>query len=76
MNSETRMPASPSSRDEALQVIVAAGRVEAAFGGALLAPLRHEAGGVRPMPERDRQHLVGRRHLEVERQRDLVHQPA
>ena len=61
---------------EALQVIVPAGRVEPAFGGALLAPLRHDAGGMRPMPERDRQHLVGRRHLEIERQRDQsVHQP-
>src|SRR3546814_6538724 len=27
------------------------------------------------MPQRDRQHLVGRRHFKVERQRDLAHQP-
>ena len=71
MKSETRMPASPSSLDEALQMIVPAGRVEPAFGGALLAPLRHDAGGMRPVPERDRQHLVGRRHLEIERQASI-----
>ena len=52
-----------------------AGGVEAALGGALLAPLRHDAGGVRPVAQRDRQHLVGRRHLQVERQRDRVAQP-
>ena len=33
--------------------------------------MRHEAGGVRPRGERDADHLVGRRHLEVERHRQL-----
>ena len=76
MKSETRMPRLAELAHEALQMIVPARRVEAALGGALLAPLRHDAGGVRPMPERDRQHLVGRRHLEIERQGEPVHQPA
>ena len=52
-------------------VSMLAGGVEPALGGALLAPLGHDAGGVGAMRERDRQHLLGRRHLEVERQRDL-----
>ena len=51
------------------------GGIEAAFGGALLAPLGHEAGGVRPGLQRDRHHLVGRRHLEIERLCDLGLQP-
>ena len=37
-----------SSRDHRRELIVLAGDVEPALGGALLAPLRHEAGGVRP----------------------------
>ena len=41
--------------------------VEPALGGHLLAPLRHQAGGVRPVSERDGLHLGGHRHLEVER---------
>ena len=75
MNSETRMPASLSLRHSDASWIVLAGDVEAAFGGALLAPLRHEAGRVRPGRERDGDHLVGRRHLEVERHGDLALQP-
>ncbi len=45
--------------------------IEPAFGGALRAPLGHEADGMRLRLERDRDHLVGRRHLEVERLGDL-----
>jgi hypothetical protein len=60
MNSETRM--------------APARHVEAAFGGALLASLRHQAGGVRAEPQRDRRHLVGRRHLEIERLCETLHQ--
>ena len=67
MNSDTRMPASRSLRDDGRKRVVLAGDVEAAFGGALLAPLRHEADGMRSGRERDRDHLVGRRHLEIER---------
>ena len=51
------------------------GRVESALGGALLALLGHDARGVRFMPQRDCEHLLGRRHLEVQRQADLGHQP-
>ena len=69
MNSETRMPASRRRAHDRRQLIVLARRVEPAFGGALLALLRHEAGGMRLVPQRDRQHLVGRRHLEIERER-------
>src|SRR5690606_510940 len=58
--------------DEALQVVVPAAGVEAALRRALLAALRHDAGGMRAVAQRDRQHLLGRRHFEVERQRDLL----
>ncbi len=52
-----------------------AGDVEAAFGGALLAPLGNEAGGMRARSHRDLNHLVGRRHFEVERLVDLGLEP-
>ena len=67
MNMETRMPAAPSAATMGLQAVVLAGRVDAALGGALLALLRHDAGGMRPGLERDGQHLVGRRHFQIER---------
>ena len=57
------------------EVIVLAGGVEAALGGALLALFGDDAGGVRAVGERDREHLLGRRHFEVQRQVDLGHQP-
>ena len=56
-------------------MIVLAGGVESAFRRALLALFRDDAGGVRAVGEGDRQHLLGRRHLEVQRQVDLGHQP-
>jgi hypothetical protein len=56
-------------------VIVPARRVEPALGGELGALLRHDAGGMRLVAERDLQHLVGRRHLQVERQVDLGAEP-
>jgi hypothetical protein len=55
-------------RDDRLQVVVLPGGVEPTLGGALLALLGHDAGRMRAVPERDLDHLVGRRHLEVERQ--------
>ena len=61
--------------DRGRELLVLAGDIEAAFGGALLAPLGHEADGVRPGLERDRHHLVGRRHLEIERLGDLGLEP-
>ena len=62
------------ARDERLQVIVLAEGVEPALGGHLLAPLGDDAGGVRAMLQRERDHLLGRRHLHVERQRDRADQ--
>ena len=56
-------------------MIVLPGGVEAALGGALLALFGDDAGGVGPVGERDREHFLGRRHLEVQRQVDLGHQP-
>ncbi len=50
---------------------MAADDVEPAFRRALGAPLGHQAGGVRLGLERDVQHLLGRRHLEIERLGDL-----
>ena len=61
--------------DEISEVIVLPGGVEAALGRALLALFGDDAGGVGPVGERDREHLLGRRHLEVQRQVDLGHQP-
>jgi hypothetical protein len=63
------------ARDERRQLVVLPVSVEPAFGGALLAPFRHDAGGVRAVLERDRQHLVGCRHLQIERHAELRHQP-
>ena len=52
-----------------------AGGVEAALGGPLLALLGDDAGGVRAVGERDGEHLLGRRHFEVERDFERGHQP-
>jgi len=48
-------------------MIMSADDVEAAFGRALAAFFRDEATGVRPRVERNRHHIVGRRHLEIQR---------
>ena len=53
--------------DEGRQMIVLAGGVEPALSGALRALLRYQADRVRHGLERDGEHLVGRRHLEIER---------
>ena len=45
--------------------------IEATFGRQLRAPLRHQAGGMRPRPQCERGHLFGRRPLEIERLGDL-----
>ena len=52
------------------QMVVTADHVEAAFGGALGAPLRHQARGMRFDRECDVEHLLGRRHFEIERLRN------
>ena len=63
------------SVDVGLERIELAGGVEPALGGALLTLFGDDAGGVRPMRQRDRQHLLGRRHFQVQRQVDFGHQP-
>ena len=57
------------------QLIVLAGGVEPAFGGALGALFRHQADRVRRGLERDLEHFLGRRHFEIERLVDLGLQP-
>ena len=52
-----------------------ADHVEAAFGRQFLAALRHQAHRVRLGRKRDAQHLVGRRHLEIQRLGDFRLQP-
>ena len=54
-------------RDEGGQRIVLADHVQPALGGEFLAPLRHQAHGVGFCRERDPQHVLGRRHLEIQR---------
>ena len=49
--------------------------IESTLGGALLPPLGHDTGGVRAVAQRDLDHLVGRRHLQIERQLNGRHQP-
>ncbi|MCY1186533.1 hypothetical protein D9M73_274140 [compost metagenome] len=46
-------------------------RIEPALGGPLLALFGHDARGVGAVPQGDRQHLVGRRHFQVERDRQF-----
>ena len=57
------------------QLLVLAGGVEPAFGGALGALFRHQADRVRRGLERDGEHFLGRRHFEIERLVDLGLQP-
>ena len=75
MNSDTRMPASLSLATTGVKLIVLAGGIEPAFGGALGALLRHQADRMRLGLERDGDHLGGRRHFEIERLVDLGLQP-
>ena len=62
-------------RDEGRQRIVLADHVEPALGGEFLAALRHQAHGVGFGGERNPQHVLGRRHLEIQRLRDLGLEP-
>jgi hypothetical protein len=47
-------------------------RIDAAFGRALLAFLGNDTGRVWAMAQCDFQHLVRRRHFEIQRQRDFA----
>ncbi len=53
---------------------MAARHVEAALGGALLALLRHQTCRVRLVAQCNCQHLLGCRHLEIQRQVDFADQ--
>ncbi len=50
-------------------------RIDAALGRALLALFRNDAGGVRLVLQRNGQHLIRRRHFQIERQIDLTRKP-
>jgi hypothetical protein len=75
MNSDTRMPAPRRSAIRGLSSARPPTAVQTAFGRALRTALGHEAGGMRVGPQRDRDHLRGRRHFEVERRGDLGLEP-
>ncbi len=67
--------AAAERRDHRRKALATGDHVEAALRRALLALLRNDAGGVRANLEGDRHHLVGRGHLEIERQRDVGGEP-
>ena len=71
MNSDTRMPADFSSLNDRLEHGVGSADVETAFGRALFAAFRHEAARVRHVAQGDRQHFLGRSHLEIQGPRQL-----
>ena len=48
--------------------------VQPALGRALLALFRHDAGGMRPVAQRDVQHFLRRRHFQIERHVQRRHQ--
>ena len=56
-------------RDEGRQRIVLADHVQPALGGEFFAPLGHQAHRVGLCRERNPQHVLGRRHLEIQRLR-------
>ena len=71
MKSETRIPACLSRVIAGASWDALPGGVEAPLGGTLLAPFGNDASGVWSCFERDADHLIGRRHLQVERCFDL-----
>ena len=56
-------PGISQTRHDRGEPVVLTGCVESALGGALFAPFGDDAGGVRFVAQRDRQHLVSRGHL-------------
>ena len=62
--------------DEWRQLVMLPGGVEAALGRAFGALFRHQANRVRHRLERNAEHLVGRRHLKIERLVDFGFQPS
>ena len=69
------MPASGELADRRAQRLALPRGIEAALGGALGAPLGHDAGGVRAQLAGDLHHLRRRRHFEVERLVDVGFEP-
>ena len=69
------MPALPSSATKGFRRPEAADHVEAALGRALGALFRHKATGVGTDAQRDVEHRLGRRHLEIERLLDRGLEP-
>jgi len=63
------------SGDKRCQRIVLPDHVETALGGEFFAALGHQARRMRLGRERDPQHVLGRRHLEIQRLGDLGLQP-
>jgi hypothetical protein len=60
---------------DAFQMVMAADDIETAFGRALLAPFRHEAGGVWTRRNRDFDHFIRRRHFKIQRLGNMCLQP-
>jgi hypothetical protein len=61
--------------DDGAEQIMLTGDFEATFGGAFGALLGHQATGMWPRLERNRQHFGRRRHLHVERYGQICRQP-
>jgi hypothetical protein len=56
------------------EIVVLSRRIEPALRRPLLALLRHDAGGVRPVTQRDLEHFVSRGHFQVQRDREMLFQ--
>jgi hypothetical protein len=54
--------------NERCEMIMRTRGIQSALGRPLLAFFRHDAGSMRRMTQRYRKHLIGRRHLQVQRQ--------
>ena len=76
MNTDTTMPASASRATTAGKPLLLRRDVEAALGGDLVPPLGHQHRHLRLDAAGDVDHLVGRRHLEVELDVRQLAQPA
>src|SRR4249919_788893 len=61
--------------DKIGELVVLPSSIQSALGGSLLALLRDDAGRMGFVGKSNRQHLLGCRHLEVQWQVDLGHQP-
>ena len=76
MNRETRIPASLSASTKGFRCRCPTATSRAALGRHLFALLRDQATGVRLVSKRDLQHLLGGRHLQIERQVNLFREPS